>query len=260
MLAFLLISFCASFVGAICGVGGGVIIKPVLDSCGLASVSAISFLSGCTVLSMSGYSVLKNMFSGNHSVDIKICTPLAVGGAVGGILGKQIFSLILSVCGSQNIVGAVQSACLTVVTAATLLYSLMKARIHTHQLRRPGQCLTVGFTLGIISSFLGIGGGPINLVALSFFFSMETKAAAQSSLYIILFSQMASLLTTLLTNSVPRFDGGALILMIAGGISGGILGRSIDRRITERAVDILFLCLTAAIVVISFCNTIKYMA
>ena len=56
MVAFL-VSFLASTAGAICGIGGGVIIKPVLDLFQMASVSTISFLSGCTVLSMSLYSV-----------------------------------------------------------------------------------------------------------------------------------------------------------------------------------------------------------
>ena len=46
----------------------------------------------------------------------------------------------------------------------------------------------MSITLGILSSFLGIGGGPINLVVLFFFFSMDTKTAAQNSLYTILFS------------------------------------------------------------------------
>ena len=51
-LIFLVVCFGASIVGAICGIGGGVIIKPVLDSFGVLDVTAISFLSGCTVLSM----------------------------------------------------------------------------------------------------------------------------------------------------------------------------------------------------------------
>ena len=40
------VSFFASIAGAICGIGGGVIIKPVLDMLGLASVATISFLFG----------------------------------------------------------------------------------------------------------------------------------------------------------------------------------------------------------------------
>ena len=50
---FLAVSFGASVVGAICGIGGGVLIKPLLDAFGVLSVASISFLSGCTVLSMS---------------------------------------------------------------------------------------------------------------------------------------------------------------------------------------------------------------
>ena len=42
----------ASTVGGICGVGGGVVIKPLLDAAGIMSVSTLSFLSGLTVLAM----------------------------------------------------------------------------------------------------------------------------------------------------------------------------------------------------------------
>ncbi|MGC6176872.1 hypothetical protein [Lacrimispora sp. 38-1] len=47
---YFLVSFLASIIGAICGIGGGVIIKPTLDLLHLASVSSINFLSGCKVL------------------------------------------------------------------------------------------------------------------------------------------------------------------------------------------------------------------
>lgn len=49
----------ASVIGGICGIGGGVIIKPVLDAMGVMSVSALQFLSGLTVLGMSAVSVLR---------------------------------------------------------------------------------------------------------------------------------------------------------------------------------------------------------
>ena len=54
-----IICLLASVIGGICGIGGGVIIKPVLDAMGIMSVSAISFLSGLTVMSMSIISVLR---------------------------------------------------------------------------------------------------------------------------------------------------------------------------------------------------------
>ena len=120
--------------------------------------------------------------------------------------------------------------------------------------------MIIGLLLGIISSFLGIGGGPINLKVLSFFFSMDTKVAAQNSLYIILFSQITNLLTTLVTGSVPPFEWSALVLMVAGGIGGGIVGRKLYKKMDLRAVNVLYICLMGVIVSISIFNCIKYVS
>ena len=91
-LIFLAISFLASIVGAICGIGGGVIIKPVLDAFGVLSVSMISFLSSCTVFAMSSYSVIKARLAHESQIDLKLTTPLAIGAAIGGLIGKELFS------------------------------------------------------------------------------------------------------------------------------------------------------------------------
>lgn len=255
---YLLVSFLASVAGAICGIGGGVIIKPVLDMFGLASVSTISFLSGLTVLSMSCYSVIRTAVSGGSRIEVRTGTPLAIGAAAGGIAGKQLFSLVKSLFTDPNAVGAVQAACLAVITLGTLIYTIFKARIRTHRVKNIGVCLGIGLILGIMSSFLGIGGGPINLVVLFFFFGMDTKTAAQNSLYIILFSQITSLLTTLISSSVPEFAWSALILMVCGGIGGGMAGRAINKKIDGAAVDKLFMALMVVIIFISVYNTVRY--
>ncbi len=259
MLIFFLVALGASAVGAICGIGGGVIIKPVLDLFHLETVSAISFLSGCTVLTMSCYSVGKSLLAGEKSVSLDVGTPLAVGAAAGGLLGNQLFALARELSDTPERVGAVQSACLAVVTLGTLLYTLNKSRISTHQIRNKGACAAIGLALGCMSSFLGIGGGPINLVVLYFFFSMDTKTAAANSLYIIFFSQLCSLLTTLITASVPDFRWLVLVLMAAGGLGGGVLGRRLNRRMDSRAVERLFILLMAVIICISLFNMRRYL-
>ena len=259
-LLYLLVSFLASVVGAVCGIGGGVIIKPVLDLFGLAGVSTISFLSGCTVLSMSLYSVGKNLSSGESRVDGKIGTALALGGALGGILGKQMFSAVKAMFSDPNTVGAVQAACLALLTVGTLIYTICKNRIQTKHITRLSVCLVIGLALGILSSFLGIGGGPFNLVILFYFFSMDTKTAAQNSLYIILFSQVTSLVTTLLTRSVPPFEWAALLFMVAGGIGGGMMGRRLNKKLDNAAVDKLFTGLMAVIILISIYNFFRFAA
>lgn len=254
MAIFFLVSFLASVVGAICGIGGGVVIKPVLDMLSLESVATISFLSGCTVLSMSCYSVTRALTKGDSGVDVRTGTPLAIGAALGGLAGKQLFDLLRSMFADQGVVGAVQAACLGAITLGTLIYTVNKGRIHTHRIAAPGACVAIGLVLGVMSSFLGIGGGPINLVVLYFFFSMETKTAAANSLYIILFSQLASLFTTLFTHTVPDFRWPVLLVMVGGGVGGGIVGRILNKRMDDRLVERLFMGLMGAIIVICVYN------
>ena len=254
MLVFFFVALGASAVGAVCGIGGGVIIKPVLDLLRLESVSAISFLSGCTVLSMSCYSVGRSLLAGEKSVSLSTGTPLAAGAAAGGLLGSRLFALVRRMADAPDRVGAVQAACLAAVTAGTLLYTLNKSRIPTRKTRNKGACAAIGLALGCMSSFLGIGGGPINLVVLYFFFSMDAKTAASNSLYIILFSQLASLLTTLFTHTVPPFQWPVLLVMVGGGIGGGMVGRMLNKRIDNKVVERLFIGLMGLIVIICIYN------
>lgn len=258
-LIFLFVCFGASIVGAICGIGGGVIIKPVLDSFGVLDVTVISFLSGCTVLSMTTYSVLKNKISGESHVSLKTGFPLAIGAAVGGLIGKWMFSYVKSLSHDSNMVGAVQAVCLLIVTLATLIYTIYKSKIKTYQIGNAFVCISIGVFLGIMSSFLGIGGGPVNLVVLFFFFSMPTKVAAENSLYIIFFSQIASLIATIVTGSLPEFQMGILVIMVIGGIAGGICGRAVNKKIDEKTVDKLFVVLMVVMIAINIYNIYKFM-
>ena len=245
---FFVVCFLASIVGAICGIGGGVIIKPLLDALQFLDVSQISFLSGCTVLSMSTYSVIKSKLSGKKEVDIATVLPVGIGGAIGGIVGKWLFSFIKSLSDNPNKVGVVQAACLLIVTVFTLVYTVFKDRITTKKLRGLPILMLVGLLLGIMSSFLGIGGGPINLVVLFYLFSMTTKEA------VIFISHIASLATSIITNTVPEFPVKVLVVMVAGGILGGVVGRIVNKKIADKTVDKLFIGLMAVMIAINIYN------
>lgn len=253
-----LICFFASVAGAICGIGGGVIIKPVLDSFGIMSVSAISFLSGCTVLSMTTYSVIRSKRSGDSRIDQKTGFPLAVGAAIGGILGKNLYQIIKGMSEDPDRVGAIQASCLLIVTLGTLIYTLKKQSIKTKVVKNVVACMIIGLALGMMSAFLGIGGGPINLVVLFYFFSMDTKTAAENSLYIILFSQITSLVSSICTRTVPEFEFTMLILMVCGGILGGMAGRKVNKKLDEKAVDKLFIGLMVVMILINIYNIYKF--
>ena len=236
----------ATAVGAISGLGGGLIIRPVLDIWSGYGADMVSFMSGCTVLAMAVVSLLKNMGSG-LSLERGRGTMIALGAAAGGVLGKMVFDILLRSFANEPLVGAVQSGVLIAVALFAMTYTLIKGRLHPKNINNRAICVIAGVVSGIISAFLGVGGGPVNLFVLSYLLGMDVKAAVLHSIYIILFSQAAALLRTLLTGTVPHFPAMVLFIMIVGGIVGGFVGSFISRRLTGRLVDKLFVCILVAV-------------
>ena len=256
------IALFTSVVGSICGIGGGVIIKPVLDAMDIMSVSAISFLSGCTVLAMSVVSVGKSLYNGQAVIHWRITPALGVGAAAGGVIGKLVLNWIKDYAGNEILVGLAQALVLAFITILTLVYVAMSksGRIKTHRVNSLAGSALIGMVLGLMSSFLGIGGGPINLAVLSFFFSMGTKEAAINSLCVILLSQIASLIQLFATHSVPEVLPLYLCAMIAGGILGGLVGQTINKRLNAGQVDKLFYVMLAAVTAVSLYNGFRFAA
>jgi len=245
----------ASTIGGICGIGGGVVIKPLLDATGIMSVTTLSFLSGLTVLAMAVVNVWKNRK--NKAIDMKRSLPLGIGAAVGGVIGKQLFQSLKAAVGSDTLVGLVQAILLGILVLGTLLYVRNKSRITTRSIQCPWLCAAVGAALGVLSSFLGIGGGPMNLAVLYYFFSMDTKQAAINSILVILLSQLASLGMTLISGTVPAFEWGILIAMASAGILGGFLSAKLQKKLSGEKVDVLFTGLLIVILLICVFNGLK---
>ena len=252
MILFIIV-FLATGMGAISGIGGGIIIKPMMDLISDLPAGTISFLSGCAVLAMSLVSLVTS-----HSSDVKIekktSTILALGAALGGVAGKELFQAIQRTLENDRLVSIVQNGLLLLLVCGVFVYMLCKSRIHTLNATNIALCGGIGLLLGMMGSFLGIGGGPINLVVLYYFFSMDTKTAALNSLYIILFSQAASLLSVLAQARVPPFDIKVMAEMVAGGVLGGLIGRRISRRISATRVEGVFYVLLVVIAGISVAN------
>lgn len=255
---FIFVSFFASVIGYICGIGGGVIIKPVLDAFGLYPVATVSFMSGGIVLAMTTYSVIKAKLSRETVIEKGTSTWLGIGAAIGGLAGKQLFDIVKELFENADTVGAVQAVGLFSVTLGTAIYTVNKERVRTISVKNPLGCILIGLALGLMSAFLGIGGGPINLVVLYYFFSMETKMAAQNSLYIIFFSQLASLLFTVIEGKVPDLPPLLFAGMVCCGILGGVVGRKINKKIDSQTVSKLFLGLMVLIMGICCYNFYRY--
>ncbi|MBC2850117.1 sulfite exporter TauE/SafE family protein [Cetobacterium sp. 8H] len=254
---YFLICIGASILGSISGTGGGVIIKPALDAMGTMNVSTISFLSGCTVLGMTSMTLYRNSKAGMKP-EKKRGTYLAIGASLGGLLGKQIFDWVKISSGNPQIAGAVQSFVLALVTLGVLIFTIQKSKIKPYNIENIGFSLIIGFFLGALSSFLGIGGGPINLMVLYLFFGLNSKEAAINSIYIIFFSQGISIIQTIL-KGVPNFVWLSFVMMVAGGLLGGIVGPMVSKRLSLKGVDKIYLCMIVGIILISIYNGINYL-
>lgn len=253
-----LVTLFACVLGTICGMGGGIIIKPVLDATGVMSVSAVTFLSGCTVIAMSCWSVGKTLLKKEAALD-KHNTPfLAVGAALGGVAGKELFNLVAAQFADRNVAGGVQACLLLITTFATLLYTVRKDKISPKQVQSSFVAFAIGLLLGLLGAFLGIGGGPFNVAVLCHFFSMSTKKATQNSLLIVLLSQLAATLQTVLRNGAPEVNGLLLLCMIAVAVIASEIGRQVNRRINNRQATY---CLEGAMLLImgiSVYNMVKF--
>lgn len=249
-----LTAFLACIIGKICGMGGGVIIKPVLDATGVMQVAAINFLSGCTVIGMTCWSVGKSMVKRDSEIDLAVSTPLAVGAAAGGLLGKQLFSIVAGLFADANTAGGVQAGLLLLATLATLLYTVKRNRLPMLRVRNKCACILIGLALGMLGTFLGIGGGPFNMAVLYFFFSMPTKIAAQNSLYVILISQSVGILATAFGDGIPSMSVWLLAGMVLCGVVGGEVGGRINRRLSEQRATGLFEAAMVLVMVISCYN------
>ncbi len=250
------VAFLACTVGAISGLGGGIIIKPILDIFSPYDVATINLLSSFTVLSMAIASTGKHLMSGTK-FQLKTGVFLALGGALGGNLGNYLFNKSISSINNETVIKIIQSSGLTLLLLFVLLYMNRWNRYKTFQIESNGFVAAIGILLGTISSYFGIGGGPINIVILSLFFSMDTKKAAVNSIILILFSQSAKVLQVFLLGDLKNFDLRLLLLMIPAGIIGGILGSKIGKRLTEKKILFTFNCVLSLVIVINLFNIVR---
>lgn len=256
---FALISFLAGVIGRICGLGGGVIIKPVMDATGIYPVKEITFMSACTVLAMTLWSVSKSALKKDTVYDIRLTAPLTLGSAVGGLFGKWIFSGAVVWFGAESYVGLAQSLVLVIMLVVSLVITLMGDRVKKFKIRSFVPCVLIGCALGFVSAFIGGGSGPINMAAMSLLFSMSVKTAALNSLFIIMSAQVTSVLQVFISRSVPDVDILTLALMAVCAVLGAELGRVINRRIPDKTVNVLFSVLIITLIGVNLYNIICYM-
>jgi len=239
----------ATSVGAIAGVGGGVLIKPTLDAIGHYNVETIGVLSSIAVLAMAIVATGRRFIQG-LKIDRKIVL-LAIGAIAGGFAGKEIFYRLLSVI-DGSIVKIIQSS----LIALLMVIILFKNKLPKYCIENFLAVFAVGFILGTLASFLGIGGGPVNVAVLYILLNMDIRKAAIGSIFIILLAQASKIVTISLSQGLATYDLKMLWYMVPAGIAGGLLGSFLHGKCNEKLINLLFDITACIVIVICFYNII----
>lgn len=258
-LLYFFIALGATTVGSLTGMGGGVIIKPVLDALHDFDVQTISVLSSITVFAMSSVSIGKHLLS-RTKIPFDTAVPLAAGSVAGGLAGEQLLRWIVAALRANSAVTAVQNVVLAILILAVFLYMKNKARVRGFALRGPGISLAAGCFLGLCSSFLGIGGGPINVALIIYLFSFDTKTATICSLLTIFFAQTSKLAMVAFSTGFGAFDLSILPVMVVGAVAGGLAGASLNKRLKESVVETAFNAVQLLVLAITVFNIAKNLA
>ena len=251
-LLYIIIIGLATTVGAVCGMGGGVIIKPLLDAISPFSAFQISIISGSCVLVMSVASLVKHKITGTRFCGREVVC-FSVGSVFGGVCGDYLYNFIyakvVSAGGAagEHCIKIVQNAVLAVLILLVMGYMIFLRKKKCFHVRNIAAMIVTGVVLGIFSTFLDIGGGPINVCVFCFIFGMDVKTAGVNSLVTILFAQLSKFVKMIITESIfsqelfnTIFPWWMLVAMVILAVTGGLLGAVLSRRFSEGTVNIVY--------------------
>ena len=248
-----IIIFAACTIGAIVGIGGGVIIKPLLDFIGIHTVDTVSFISTCAVFAMSISSSVKHIKS-KTKIKSKIVCLVSIGSVLGGIIGNEIFDFAIERLNSDLVKG-IQSVIVTAFIIFVIWYVNAK-NVKNFEIKNPAVIAFIGLILGLLSAFLGIGGGPINTAFLVLLFSFTLKESAVYSVAIIFFSQLSQLITIFVNNQFEPYKEFWPIIIVAMLVSviGGIIGSKLNKKLSNKTITKIFSLVLAIVAFINIYN------
>jgi len=244
---FTVIVFLATLIGSIFGIGGGIIIKPALEAASNLPLSYVNSISGLTVLCMSVVSFTQYLKNG-VKLDSRIIW-LSLGAVGGGFLGKALFEF-MNLFMKEEFAKTLQYFLLICLMIA----ALFKDKFKTYNIGGNTASLLSGVCMGILSSFLGIGGGPVNLLVIYVVLGVDTKIAAIYSIFAILCSQLSMVTLTAVTGGYAGSDWYLLLLMVTSAIIGGLIGPIVHKKWDLVRIEKYYKYLLMALIVLNLYN------
>src|SRR5215467_12284838 len=240
----LLAIFSGALVGLILGLiggGGSILAVPLL-------VYVVGVKSPHVAIGTSSVAVAVSAFANliDHARRDHVCWPVAILFAISGIAGAALGSTLGKQTEGQKLL--ILFGMLMVVVAISMALkreggSKPKVSLEPHNVPR---IVGIGFVVGALSGFFGIGGGFLVVPGLVAATSMALIVAIGSSLV----SVTAFGLTTAANDALSGLiDWRLVLLFVGGGIAGGIAGGQLATTLAakKRALSWVFGVVVAAV-------------
>jgi uncharacterized protein len=243
---FIPLGFVAGLLGSIIGLGGGIIIVPVLTFFGFsptltASNSIFAVFSNAAASSIS-YAKQKKI---EYSIGLKLGLLSIPGTIFGAYLSSDITPALFKILFG-----------LILISASIYIYSKRKIEPKNQNISKQIMILAIGasFLAGIISGLFGVGGGIVFVPMMVIAMGLSMKNAAPTSQFILLFASASALITHTLLGHPDFYQA---LLLSSGAFVGGLVGARLSLEIKESALKILISMLMVAAAVKLFIDSLE---
>jgi uncharacterized protein len=234
---FPLIGLVAGFLSGLLGVGGGVILLPLLVFVGGIPLKVATGTSLVHVFAASATGMYSHHRRG--MVDLKAGLYLGLAGSGGGFLGTWL-SVPFAVRGLQLI--------FLLVVASAVIMLMVPLNIEDDGYRKGefNKLLAIGIGLGVgcLVGLLGVGGGFILVPLMIYLLRIPLRITIGTSLWVIFISSMVTMIAKF---KVGQIDLAATLLVVSGSIVGTLLGSHTSRRIATGLLKKILICVLGLI-------------
>ncbi len=262
VLVILLVSILAGFVGALFGLGGGVLIIPFLT---LVEGVPVPLAVGASIVSVvATSSASAATYVQDHLTNLRLGMFLEIGTVAGAITGAFVavllpasalfilFGLILLYAtiimirarGIDFPANVRPDKTSRVLALGSQYEDQSLNRVVKYEVTRTPLAVFVGYFAGIVSGLLGVGGGIINVPTMNLLSKVPVKVASATSNFMIGVTAAASASVYLLRGDVHPLLAAPLIIGVAG---GALLGTRVLKVTPPTRVKVAFAILLAVI-------------
>jgi uncharacterized membrane protein YfcA len=192
----------AGFIGGFFGVGGGMVLIPMLLYIGFDMKSAI----GISIIQMVFTSLFGTYLNFKHNrFFIKDALYLGMGGFVGGLLSGIIVSNIPNSYLEYLFLSIVLFAIFKVSSSSTLHNTNKTKSSNIFAL------LAIGFVIGLIAMSIGVGGSIMLTPILVGYLYYNLKDISSMALFFVVFSSIAGLISLSINSSFVLYLEGSIV-------------------------------------------------